>query len=562
MKIKIGLKILLSFLIIIILVGMVSAIGILGMGNIDQSYRLIIHENLPVTDHIQQAHNVILEQVAAVRGFMVYKDEEFSTLYDELQSSVTEIYKGLDDEADTKESQAFLLRIMNDHEAYDKGVAVIMDLVRENKINEAIAYGDTIKEYVKSMKQTMEEWTQWVEKDNQKIVQDTENSMQQRKNVLLLIVGISLIGAAVIGYYLTRSIARPVISITKVAEKIAEGDLTQVIPVIRSRDEIHALGTAFTSMVTNLRNLITSVNDASQELVASSEQLSVASDEVAKVSEQIATTVSELAQGASDQALSSEKGNARIKETLEGLTHIADEMVQSENIMGRARQVVGSGDASVQYQAAKVSENQQMSNEIASAIAQLSQQSQQIGQILEVIRGIAEQTNLLSLNAAIEAARAGEAGRGFAVVADEIGKLAVQSATSVKEIDNIILQVQTGIGLVVTKVDQSKVKVVEQSESINKTVAAFNDIESVVESLGQSIKTVAEMSNALSKNAVQAGDAISDIASVAEQSAASTEEVAASTEEQTSTIHQIAEALRGLTTLANNLQAGINRFNI
>ena len=47
------------------------------------------------------------------------------------------------------------------------------------------------------------------------------------------------------------------------------------------------------------------------------------------------------------------------------------------------------------------------SEEVATAIGDLSKRSERIGGIVDTITGIAEQTNLLALNAAIEAARAG-----------------------------------------------------------------------------------------------------------------------------------------------------------
>ena len=61
-----------------------------------------------------------------------------------------------------------------------------------------------------------------------------------------------------------------------------------------------------------------------------------------------------------------------------------------------------------------------------------------ITSIIKVIDDIANQTNLLALNAAIEAARAGDHGRGFAVVADEVRKLAEKTASSTKQINEML----------------------------------------------------------------------------------------------------------------------------
>ena len=66
-----------------------------------------------------------------------------------------------------------------------------------------------------------------------------------------------------------------------------------------------------------------------------------------------------------------------------------------------------------------------------------------VGSVVRLITDIAEQTNLLALNAAIEAARAGDAGRGFAVVASEIRKLADQTRSATRQIDDQISAMQT-----------------------------------------------------------------------------------------------------------------------
>jgi methyl-accepting chemotaxis protein len=300
----------------------------------------------------------------------------------------------------------------------------------------------------------------------------------------------------------------------------------------------------------------------SSSVASSSKQMMSSAEEVSKASEQIANAISEVAKGATEQAVSTEKSNRQIVEIVEGLGQIAEDMGLSEKLAYQAKETLKTGEMSVKNQEIKVNENTQVALTVADAISDLSEKSNQIGQILEVIQGIADQTNLLALNAAIEAARAGEAGKGFSVVADEIRKLAEQSSLSVRQINQIINEVKTGIDHAVMQMDRSKIAVNEQTQSLYDTVNAFSEISKIVVTIAENIQSVSGAANHLSRNAMQAGDSISDIASISQETAAGTEEVSASTQEQTAIIHQIADSAGHLLELASKLQTTIECFKI
>lgn len=132
----------------------------------------------------------------------------------------------------------------------------------------------------------------------------------------------------------------------------------------------------------------------------------------------------------------------------------------------------------------------QTSNEVAEKTQLLQQESegmirdiQMINSVVGFVQDIAEQSHLLGLNAAIEAARAGDAGRGFAVVANEIRKMAGQSKTSAKEIENELKRILSSIKKINGLIHQVAVSTEDQSVNLKEINVAYNRIAYTAEQL-------------------------------------------------------------------------------
>lgn len=382
-----------------------------------------------------------------------------------------------------------------------------------------------------------------------------------QKNIILPTLILLVLGI-VIAYIIGSSTTKPIISIAKFAEKIADLNVKEDVPkkLLHRKDEIGSLAKTFQFVNDNLREFIIKISGTSQQVASSSEELTAISNQSATSADEVARTIEEIAKSANEQAKDTENGVLKTDELNKIIEEDLKDMEEINTVMERLIILKDDGVENIKSLIDKTKQSDEAIKTIYTSTVETNESAEKISEASKLIENIAEQTNLLALNAAIEAARAGDAGRGFAVVAEEIRKLAEQSTNSVHEINAMLQRLQEKSQNAVDIMQGILTIIKEQVESVQVTESKFHSISGEVEDVKTIVNRSMASAKKMDKQKTELSDIMQSLAAIAEENAASSEEAAASVEEQTASMEEIHNASITLARLAEELQEGITKF--
>lgn len=393
------------------------------------------------------------------------------------------------------------------------------------------------------------------------LVSEVEEAAKPVFNTAIIVFSVTLIVAGTLIFFIVRSISKRLSNLARFSKKVSEGDLRDKLQ-IQSDDEIGQVGKGFNTMIDSLRSLIGAVQTSVENVASSSEELTASAGQTSKATEHITLAIEQFSSGNESQNDKVELSSVELEEMNRGLQHMNEsaESITASSI--KSTDIAGEGGQLVEKTASQMNVIDQSVKKAENVISALESKSKDITQILGVINGIADQTNLLALNAAIEAARAGESGRGFSVVAEEVRKLAVQSANSAKEIENLIKEIVQDIDVsqeVFTAVNrevQSGLSFTEQ------TKVSFHNIFEMTKEISDQLQTMNQTVVQLSKGSAHVSEAVREIADVSRESSANIQDIAASAEEQLASMEEISSSSATLSSMAEELRDLISKFKV
>jgi methyl-accepting chemotaxis protein len=290
-----------------------------------------------------------------------------------------------------------------------------------------------------------------------------------------------------------------------------------------------------------LNTFIDKLRSLVQQLLPVGSHVSSLSAEGRRISEETSAQMLE------QQQLIEEMVSA-VTEMAASAQQIAGNAERTSQFVQQANDSADSGTRLVKQTAMSINHVSDSVRQSESAMLELEKNSDGIAEILTVIQGIAEQTNLLALNAAIEAARAGDKGRGFAVVADEVRALASRTQDATIDIHDKLKTLHQGNQEVTESMRAS-------GQQVAETVKLAEAAEKALFEISQAIEEVTEMS-------LQTASATEEQSAVCEEVSNNLSQVSHLVQKTTEGAQQLSRVGNDLDEAANGLQNRLSLFKV
>lgn len=329
-----------------------------------------------------------------------------------------------------------------------------------------------------------------------------------------------------------EDLQRQVIRLLDDVEGAARGDLTVQAEV--TADVLGAVADSFNLTIQNLREIVNQVKIAARQVNESSREneafaRSLSSDAL-RQAEELSVTLNS------------------VQMMTESIQRVAESAREAEQVAKLASETAIKGGDAVERTVAGILDIRETVAETTRKVKRLGESSQEISKIVGLISAIASRTNLLALNASIEAARAGDAGRGFAIVADEVRQLADRAAKASKEIEQIVLQIQSETSNVQQAMEVGTQQVIDGTKRAEQARQSLTDIIQVSHRIETLVLSITE-------DTVKQTETSRTVSQVMQS-------VELSAQETSQESQRVSASLQNLVGVARSLQDSVERFRV
>jgi methyl-accepting chemotaxis protein len=563
---KISRKLIMSFLLVSLLIGVVGYIGVISMKKINNGIESMYTVDLQGVSSI----NTINSNLIKVRvDLLLILDErnknrvtEFENDINELTALNSKLLESYEKTITTKTATELSTQLKKLLENYRSNRNEMIRLVKANEYDLAQKYLIIVDKNREDMSIVLEKIIQYNTESAKNSYEKSKALFQKAYLQILIVIAAGIVIAILLGFLISGMISKQLKKVLRFADNLKNGVLTEDITV-DSTDEIGKLGAALNASRETIRELLLAILNGAESISSGSEELSATIEEISSKMEMVNASTEEITAGSEELSSTMEEVSASI----EGINTTTAELSNRAKISSNASLEIGTRASLVKDRGLKsITNSETILKEKELSIIKAIEQGKVVEQITymaDAIGNIAEQTNLLALNAAIEAARAGEQGRGFAVVAEEVRNLAEESSKSVSGIQSLTQQVQ---GAVVNLSENAQGLLTFIKENVNPDYKLLIDTAVQYEKDAQYISDMAQeitsATDLMVESLNQVSTAVENVTATTQESASSSADIHVSVEETTQAIEEVAKSAQNQAELAEHLNLLVQKFKV
>ena len=492
-NLRIGTRLGFGFAILTVFLCGIGLFGVRQLSGTSELIRSSVEERYATVALVEEIRRSVSQQIVLLHFAVLSAKEPI-----EAQKYIQAYDSGLSQNTERFRRLKTLMVAPKDQESFDRLSAArlefgnnrkqVFDLILQHKDEEAREF--LLKSLRPSEIKFLDEMRSMVDTQTAFVNNGVKDAMQMAQDSVWVTAELgaaAVILALIISVIVTRSITGPIRHAVGIANMVAAGDLTSRIEIV-SRDEMGELLGALQAMNVKLVSVVSAVRDGSNSVAVGAKEIAAGNTDLSRRTEQ--------------QAASLEQAAASMEELSSVLKNNVGTAQNANHLAAKAFSVAERGTT--------------VTSEVMKKMELITASSQRIGEITGVINSIAFQTNILALNAAVEAARAGEQGRGFAVVASEVRALAQRSSSAAKEIEALIQECVSNIGLGSEKVSEAGRTIADVTAHVQQVTMLISEISLAAEEQAVGVSQVESVVGQLDKVTQQNAALVEESAAAAE----------------------------------------------